>query len=202
LKRLDRSGWLKISGLVLGAIIVVTIFTTLYPRNQEQFMAMAVLGEHALASDYFPNDSSNITTQTQVQWYLHLYNHMTETKNIIIRVKLLNSTGTPPSDQWKTPSPITAFTQIPLTLLPNETRLIPFTFRIEEIIPAQDSLRITRINVGYHSYTVNVKQMEGTQLRLIFELWSYDSSNNPIFSWKVGNDEPVVWNQMWFRATR
>jgi uncharacterized membrane protein len=200
LKRLDRSGWLKISGLFVGAIIIVAIFTTLYPRNQEQFMSMAVLGEHAQASNYFPNNSSNITTQTQVQWYLHLYNHMSETKNIIVRVKLQNSTDTPPSDQWKTPSPIAAFMQIPLTLLPNETRLIPFTFRIEEIVPGQGSLRITRINVGYHSYTASVKQQEGTQIRFVFELWSYDSSNNLIFSWKTGNNEPIVWNQMWFKV--
>jgi len=200
LKRLDRSSWLKILGLFVGAIIIIAIFTTLYPRNREQFMSMAVLGEHAQAINYFPNNSSNITIQTQVQWYLHLYNHMTETKNIIVRVKLLNSTDAPPSDQWKTPSSIAAFMQIPLTLLPNETRLIPFTFRIEEIVLGQESLKITRINVGYHSYAVNVKQQEGTQLRFIFELWSYDSLNNLIFSWKVGDNEPIVWNQMWFRV--
>ena len=205
MKRLDNSSWLKISGLVVGAIIVIAIFTTLYPRNQEQFMSMAVLGEYAQASNYFPNNSSNVTTQTRVQWYLSIYNHMTETKSLVVRVKLLNSSriypNVPPDDVYKTPSPMNAFMQIPLTLSPNETRLIPFTFRIAEIIPGDTYLKVTQIEVGYQIYTVSMTQANGTQLRLVFELWSYDSSNNLIFSWKIGNDERIVWNQMWLGVT-
>jgi hypothetical protein len=201
---------LKISGLVAGVIIVVAIFTTLYQQNQEQFMSMAVLGEYAKASNYFPNNSTSITTQTQVQWYLQIYNHMSMRENILVKVSLLNSTDVPPDDLYKTPSMPTSnlassvFMQIPLTLAPNETRLVPFTFRIAEIIPAGSSLRVTQIEIGYHLYIVNTKQSNGTQLRLIFELWSYDSSNELVFSWKAESEESskhIVWNQMWFRVT-
>ena len=62
--------WLKLSAIGVGIIIVIAILSTAFPKNQEPFIAMGLLGKYGRADNYYPNNSSTITVGTQVQWRL------------------------------------------------------------------------------------------------------------------------------------
>ncbi|MCJ7633316.1 hypothetical protein MUP77_13130 [Candidatus Bathyarchaeota archaeon] len=196
------SSWLKFTALLLGTIVTVAALGALYPKFEEQFIAMGVLGEYGTTDQYFPGNISRISVGASIRWQLYVYNHMSETKEVSIRVKLLNSTLTGPNDENGTPSPVEFFMEIPLVLASNETQILPFYFRITQVALVGDSVRITEIEVAERIFSVNVPARIGTSFRIVFELWSYEKeSGSYIYSWKSAKGVYHVWNQIWFNMT-
>ncbi len=191
--------WLKSTAILLVIIVTVAVLAASYPKFEEQFIAMGVLGSYGTSDQYFPGNVSSISVGTLVSWQLYVYNHMSELKDVSIRVKLLNSTNPSPNDENGTPSPVEFFMEIPLVLASNETRILPFYFRITRVNLVNDSVRITEIEVVNRSFSVDVPSQIGNSFRIVFELWSYDKeSGSYIYSWKSEKGVYHVWNQIWF----
>ena len=163
---------------------------------------MGVLGGNQTATHYFPNNSSNIKSGTLINWYLYLYNHMSVPKNIMIKVKLLNSTLPGPSDITDSASPIASFLSINQTLASNVTQILPFFFLINKATLSNNLLKITSIQVNNMIFPVNIQTINGQPIRLVFELWSSNiGSNNYVYSWVPNQGFNPVWNEIWFSVT-
>jgi len=190
--------------LITVSLIVSTVtWVTLTPRPQEQFFALGILGSNKMAEHYYPNDNPNITLNTPVQWYLYLYNHMSEAQYIIIKVKLLNSTTPPPNSTSCTPSSQPAFTEIRRALTDNETLETQFTWSIKETQKEGGSTIIKELTVNDNPVTgINAYATSGINYRIIFELWTYNENTQQFeFGWRSGNERRCAWTQIWFNAT-
>lgn len=200
LTRLNQ--WVKVSVLLVGLILVIAVLVRFYPKYEEEFIAMGVLGEKVTASNYFPNNSSTIQVNVLVKWHLYLYNHMYSSKNITVMVKLLNSTVFEPNDAYRTSSPVPSFLNISLRLLSDETRILPFYFAINEAIQVNGSVKVTWIRVNNSSFPVAASALNGQPFRMVFELWSFDEgSKGYVYSWVPVKDSKPVWNRILFNVS-
>ena len=174
-----------------------------FPRGEERFFALAVLGEEGMAEKYYPDDDSNVSVGENVHWILYLYNHMGEAQYVAVRVKLLNSTTPTANSTSCAPSPAPVVYEIRDVLLNNETRLYPFTWSTEEVGWIGDFVGINLLSVNGDLVEVDVCSRDGVDFRFVFELWVFDEKSDDFrFGWSYGDESRCVWNQIWFNATQ
>lgn len=186
--------------LILGMLTYVTIT----PRPKEKFFQLYVLGENRMAEKYYPNDNPTITLNQPVKWFLGVTNLMGSTQYIIVKVKLGNSTLNPPNESNYTESPLPTITEFRHILLDNETWEFDFKWFIERTEAKSGMLYISSININNANAPISgVGAENGSNFRLIFELWSYDvPSKQFILGWYDGEERRVNWLQLWFNVTR
>jgi len=188
--------------LVLILIVAVAIVSAFWPKYEERFFELGLLGEGKRAEDYYPNNDPNIGISTSVPWYIYVHNHMGSNQSISIRVKILNSTLPGPDTSKRAPSSVPAFFEIRQDLDIDETRLLPFFWHISEATWLGDSIVITQLVVNNVTLGVNASAVSGYFFRLVFELWIYDEASGTFgFTWKSREESYCAWNQMWFNAT-
>ena len=191
-----------ISGLILMLIVTVAVISAFWPKYEERFFAMGILDGNKRAEHYYPNGDPNIGVESLVRWYVYIYNHMGSAQNVLIRVKLLNSTLQGPDTSKRMPSPFPAFFEFRRELDVNETQLLPFFWHISEAVWHGDSVLITKLVVNDATLGANASALSGYSFRMVFELWIYDEASGTFgFTWRSKEETYCVWNQMWFNAT-
>jgi Protein of unknown function (DUF1616) len=177
-------------GLV-GALLLLTagLIWAFWPKYEEQFIEFGLLGKNKRAEDYFANANSTVTLETQSDWYIYVHNHMENSQNIIVRVKLLNSTMAVPNDQEHNPSPYSSLYELPMSLSENETLIAPFYWTVTGALLRDDSVVIERLTVNEQIVNVGVSTPSDSFFRIVFELWVQDSvSKEYKFGWQSGED--------------
>jgi hypothetical protein len=192
-----------VSALLILALCVFGPFTMAYfPRSEERFFALAVLGEEGMAEKYYPGDDPNIGVGETVNWTLYIYNHMGEAQYVAVRVKLLNSTIPPPNSTACVPSPAPMVYEIRDVLLHNETRLHPFSWSIEEAGRSGDFVGVSLLSVNGDLVKADAFSEDGFNFRFVFELWVFDEKSDDFrFGWRCSDESLCTWNQIWFNAT-
>lgn len=189
-------------GLVLLLIVAVAVISNFWPKTEDQFIQLGLLGPNKIAEDYFVNDNPNLAVGTQVSWYIYVNNQMTNSQNIIVKVKLLNSTMQQPNDTTHNPSPENSIIDFPESLNVNGTQLIPFNWSIADIAPQGNSIAITTLIINGQTVNVNVPITPNTPLCMVFELWVYNqSSHEYAFDWESANQLYSASVTMWFNLT-
>jgi hypothetical protein len=186
--------------LVLGACAPVAM--AYLPRREEPFFALAVLGENGMAEHYYPGDDPNLKVGDAVRWTLYLYNHMGSAQYVSIRFKLLNSTMSAPNSTSCLPGSGPIFYEVRRVLTANETLLQPLGWSIVDVGRVGDSVMIEGLSVnGDYIKTSSIAE-NGSNFRIILELWVYDHvSKDFVFGWNYGDEMRCAWNQIWFNAT-
>ena len=180
---------LIIGTVVLLLIIVVAVISTFWPKYEERFFELGLLGKDQTADGYFPNNNSTIQLGSQISCYLYIHNHMGDFQEVSIRVKLLNSTIGVPNDREHRPSPVTPFAEFPLSLSLNETLIVPFSWSILEMDSQNSSVILKRLMVNEKTVEVEAAASSDSFFRIVFELWVYDQSSREYkFGWKSGNE--------------
>jgi uncharacterized membrane protein len=181
--------------LVMTIISSGAAFRALYPPPDEQYFAMWILGPDGFAEHYYPHDDSNLRINEPLNWTIGVQNQMGNLEYVVIRVKLLNPTGSPISTQ-----PILEFTRV---LIQNETWSIPFDWMIVDASQKNESINIIGLSInGAQLNGQFASALSGYNFRFIFELWFYDASaNGLIFSQPTTVGPRSVWTQVWFNAT-
>ena len=188
-------------------IVTVTVsalaYVELTPPYTDQFFSMWIVGSGGLTEDYFPNNNPNLIPGEQVNWTLGVYNHMSSLEYVVVQVKLLNATETPPNEQTGVPSPIPEIFEFARVLVSNETWTIPFRWAILNAVSANGAVLISGLSINGTMITGNFAQAAGgLDFRLVFELWFYDqTASNLAFSWSTPTSTYSVWTQLWFNAT-
>lgn len=176
---------LVIVALVTVLILVVALISAFWPKYEMQFIEFGLLGKDKIADNYFLYDNSTVSTDSQVDWYLYIHNHMGTSQDVIVKVKLLNSEMEVPNDQEHEPSPYTPFIELPFSLLNNDTLLVPFSWSITETILQDASILLKQLKVNDQSIEVDVSTFSYSFFRMVFELWVYDPvSQQYEFGWR------------------
>ena len=119
-------------GIILLAIILLTMTLSFFPLNEENFTSMAILGTNSkgvpLEGYYFPGDNFTIHLGKVMNWKIVLYNHRDSAQYVLVKVKILNSTMTAPNNVLGTPSSAPTIYETTKLLAKNSTLPIPFTW--------------------------------------------------------------------------
>jgi uncharacterized membrane protein len=175
--------------IVVFLILVIAIISTFWPRYEMQFIELGLLGKNRIADNYFSNENSTVFIDSQVDWNIFLHNHMENSQNVIVKVKLLNSTMDLPNDKEHKPSSIESFFELPFSLSNNETFFASFSWSINEVLIEDNLITLKNLKVNSQQVEVDVKTFSNSFFRMVFELWVYDKSSQSYeFSWNSGED--------------
>ena len=172
-----------ILGVFLGLLIVsIYVVSTYWPRYEDYFFELGLLGKEGKAEGYFPDDNSTVFIGTPMSWLIYVHNHMGSEQDVSIRVKILNSTMQAPDDREHESSPELCVLEIPISLSVDETMLVPYSWSILDG-EHQNGTVIKAVIVNSDFIDVNVEDYSD-RFRVVFELWVYDSSiNEYVFGW-------------------
>jgi len=190
---------------ILAACLMIysTIaYVLVNPMPKEQFFQLYVLGSKHMIGDYYPSNTTTITPNTNVSWYIGVTNFMGSIQYVLIKAKLCNLTIQPPNQTLATPSPAPEIATFKRVLLDNETWEFPFTWSIKSVEKRGESVYLNLEINGVEIGVVNVAAVKGSNFRIIFELWTYDfDSGEFIFGWKTKDERRAAWVQLWFNTT-
>lgn len=188
-----------ILGVFLGAIIGFVYVVSLYwPRYEEYFFELGLLGAEGRAEGYFPDDNSSIFVGTPMSWQIYVHNHMGREQDVSIRVKILNSTMQAPDDREHVPSPEPYFLEIPVSLSIDETVLVPFSWSVLDAEYVNGTV-VNGLIVNDEFVDVDVKSVPDSRFRIVFELWVYDESSGEfVFGWYSKDEFYSASIYMWF----
>jgi uncharacterized membrane protein len=191
-----------IVAVFLALIIAVAVVSSFWPKYEAQFIELGLLGKDGTAKGYYPNDNPTLNTDSQVNWYIYIHNHMANSQNITVRVKLLNSTMQAPNDTEHEPSPFASVAELPLLLPVNDTQLIPFSWSISEAISQNGSIVIKSLMLNGQTVRVDVPAVSNSSFSIVFELWVYDQSSHEYrFGWESGKGFFSASVNMWFNVS-
>jgi uncharacterized membrane protein len=194
-----RNEIIALVGLILLLVVITALTSTLWPKSQEKFIELGVLGSDKKAEGYFVNDNPKLEVNTQVDWYIYVHSHMTNSQSIIVRVKLLNATMQSANDTANEPSPYASIFELPESLPVNGTLLIPFTWNIVDAFLQNDSIIIKSLTVNGQTVNVDVPAVSNSSFNMIFELWVYDQASQDYkFGWESGKGFFSASVSMWF----
>lgn len=190
-----------IGALILFLILAVAVISAFWPKYEERFFELGLLGRDKKAEGYFLNDNSTIEVGSQLVWYIYVHNHIGEEQKVSVRIKLLNSTMEDPDDRRNKPSPYPFFAEFPLLLSVDETVIIPFSWSVLEAISQNDSIIIKSLMVNGEAIEVGVSAFSDYSFRIVFELWVYDPSIREYrFGWQSGEESHSASTYIWFRV--
>jgi len=189
---------------IFGSILLIFIFSVsvisaMWPRSNENFFELGLLGKDKKAEGYFDSSNSTITIGEPIIWNIYLSNNMGNDQDVLIKMKLLNSSTQIPNDRSHAPSPVRSYYEIPVSLSEDESSMIPFIWTVSK---AQHQGRFEHIEgLIINDKTVNVDVMSSdSSFRIVFELWAYNESTGKyVFSWNSGKELYSTSVFMWFK---
>jgi len=198
----EYKGFFVICLLIAVLIVVVYVFTLFWPKYEEYFFELGMLGRNQKAEDYFLGNTSDVEVGSELIWYVYLHNRMGSPQNVIVRVKLLNSTMTAPDDQAHESSPYPVSFEVPVSLAMGETTLVPFFWEVSEADFINNSIIVKGLLINDVPVAVNASALVGSRFRLVFELWVYDQSLGDYrFFWTSKGEFYSASIYMWFNMT-
>lgn len=186
-------------GLVLLLIVAVAVMSHFWPRYEERFFELGLLGRYKKAEEYFPGNTSTVEVGFDVTWFVYLHNHMGSPQEVSVRVKLLNATMLAPDDRGHEPSPYPVLFEVPVSLDVDETLLVPFVWGVSEADVLNDSFVIKGLKIDDVFVAVDASALSVSRFRLVFELWVYDQSSGEYrFFWVSKGEHYSASLYMWF----
>ena len=185
-------------GVLVSVLIVsVAVISALWPKYEERFFELGLLGKNKKAEEYYPDNNSTLEVDSNVLWYIYLHNHMGSPQDVSVRVKLLNSTMQAPDDREHEPSPFSYFIEFPVSLSIDETLLIPVSWIVVEAASQERNVTISCLRVNNQIISMSV--LSSDRFRMVFELWVYDQSSQQYeFGWDSGKGFYSASLYMWF----
>lgn len=197
----DKDFIVILCGLALLIALWIPSIASYLPSKDEPFLELAILGETGRAEKYFPDDDPNINIDEQVNWSIHLYNHLGKNTYVLLRLKLLNSINEAPQSDLCIPSPASTIYEIKQILEKNQTILLPLSWSIKNMEEELGSINIQTLNINKEDINVNVSETNGNRFRIIIELWVYNEGSEQLeFGWEGDEGKRCAWIQIWFNA--
>ena len=187
--------------LLVASEMIAYIATV--PRPSEQFFQLYLLGATHTASDFYPNQDTNIRPGEPITWYVGATDNMGNTEFVSIIVKVSNATIKAPDDLEALPSPAPAIAEFARFLQDNETWEIPFTWSIPNASLYQGSVHILMLQINNQTYQIpDWSASNGYNFRIILELWTWQTDISAFeYGWIVSGEHRTAWLQLWFNMT-
>jgi hypothetical protein len=190
-----------IVAIILFITLTISLISTFWPKYEERFFEFGLLGDDKRAESYYSNNNSTLNLGSPVTWYVYVHNHMGSFQDVIVRVKLLNSTMELPNNKEHKPSPYVSFVEFPLSLSIDDSQFVTFSWSILDVVSKNDSIILKSIMVNNQTVAVNVSTVSDSFFRMVFELWVFDkSSQEYLFGWGSGEDFSSASLYLLFRA--
>lgn len=193
--------------IVTGTFILFLILTGVFlniswPRYEDRFFELGLLGKDKMAKDYYLNNTSSLTLGSQIDWFIFVNNHIGSAQNVIVKVKLVNSTIDLPNDLDNQPCPFDSIAEFPFSISTNASLVVPFSWIIVEAISQKNSTIIKQLIVNDQIVEVNVSDFSNSFFRMVFELWVYNESLQEYeFGWESEKGLSSSSINMAFRVT-
>jgi uncharacterized membrane protein len=178
--------FLIIVALICVLILVVAIISSIWPKQEEFFFELGLLGKDKTADAYFANSNSITEVGELNTWFVYVYNHKGTAQNVSVRSKLLSSSMELPDDQKHLSSNATTIAEFPLSLSANETTLFPFFWNIVKADRQNNSTIVDSIMINDKLVEVTVSD-SGSLFAIVFELWVQNNSGRYTFEWDSRN---------------
>lgn len=209
----------KLLTLVVSVFIITTIWVAYFREvivnnNDNQFLAMGIIGEKNDIENYFVNNNTEITFGLENHWSIAVTNNMNDVKYLDIKVKLLSDQDTLPNSDGFIPSSAIIIYDIPFFLARGETINHEFTWSMgvpTQVIKNDQNFELsTNIFINNSTYPIQLTLPRlsqntpdndtSTYSRIVFELWTYNENEN-IFDFKVEtpSEDFCIWNQLFFK---
>jgi hypothetical protein len=187
--------------LIIFFLLSTLIIIVFWPRYELEFIELGLLGKDKQATDYFFSDTSTVPLNIPIDWNIYIHNHMVNSQDIIIKIKLLNSTMQTPNNQKQIPSPYDSITDLPIFLKSNETLIVPISWSIDDLVFDSGLIILTRLIINDQKIPVNISTLSDSFFRMVFELWVFNQSLNEYqFGWYSGEEISSSSIYMGFRA--
>ena len=175
------------AGIIIFLILSMATIVAFWPKYDESFFELGLLGKDRRAENYYPNNNPTIGTGVELDWYLYVHNHMQTQQNISINVELLNaSMGM--SDNLEHKNTVSPLIEFPLSLSTDSTVFVPFSWSILDAEYQNGSIIIKRLMINNQTIDVNISALPDFSFKIAFKLWVYDPiSKEYHFEWKNGN---------------
>ena len=188
--------------LICVLILVVAIISSIWPKQEEFFFELGLLGKDKTADAYFTNPNSTIEVGELTTWFIYIYNHMGTAQNVSIRSKLLSSSMELPDDQKHQPSNATTFAEFPLSLSVNQSVLIPFFWAITATDIQNGSVVIKQLSVNNQMVNIDDLRSLDRSFKIVFELWVQNLVYGEYaFAWDSGMGLSSESVNMWFNLS-
>ena len=164
---------------VLG-LILVTAFPTVslvlpFPRSEERFSELWLLGSDHMAEGYPFNVRGG---ELQGPIYVGVCNHMGCPQYYVVYVKLRNQTQPLPNATVSEPSPLSPLYEFQFSLADGETWETSVSFIVEDVSFEGNSSFVAGISINDYVFSVDLfsswdSQQNGFYYQLFFEVWLY-----------------------------
>jgi len=192
---------MMIGAIIAILVVAVSLISAFWPRYEMQFIEFGLLGKDKLAKDYFLSDNSTVTLGPQVNWNIYIHNHIEGSQDVIIKVKLINSTIQVPNDEEHIPTQSASFMEMPLSLSDNETLVAPFSWSVTDLSSQGNSIVLRQLSVNNQSFDVDVSTLSDSFFQMVFELWVYNKSSQGYeFGWQSSQGYSSASLQIGFRV--
>ena len=174
---INKNKSIIVTGTFILFLILTGVFLSIFwPRYEERFFEIGLLGKDKLAKDYYLNDNYSLTLGSQVDWFIYVHNHIGSAQNVVVKVKLVNSIVDLPNDLDNVSCPFDSIAEFPLSMSVNDSLIVPFSWIIVEAISQKNSIIIKQLTVNDQIVEVNVSDFSESFFRMVFELWVYNES--------------------------
>jgi hypothetical protein len=182
----SNSNILTVAALILLLILVIAMFGTFWPRNEMRFFELGLLDKNKTAEAYFALANSTLEIGSQVNWFVFVHNHMGDSEEVSVRIKLLNSTMAQPIDSKNMPSPFNFFQELSSSLSTDESVFLPFSWGISNAVSANGATTVRQLIVN--NQIVDIDVSSSGHFIIVFELWVYSqTAQDYLFGWRSGN---------------
>ena len=186
--------------LILGSCLPIVM--AILPIRDEKFFSFSVLGQDGLAYNYYPGDDPNIELEEEVNWFIHLYNHMGDLQYVAVRVKLLNSTMSAPDSNICNPSPAPMIYEVRRVLFNNETWIFPFSWSVINVEWVGNFLNVSSFSINDNVIDTHIVSINGYNYRVVLELWIFNETLGDFqYVWGQNDEFRCAWIQVWFNVT-
>ena len=196
--------------MVFFSSIVLVIFSLYSPflldllpnRQEESFVALALLGEEGVIADYFPDDAPIVFRNSSIKWHINVLNRMGGVQHVIIRVRFADSKHPLPNSSACVSSPAPVIFEFQRVLSDNETLIIPFEWSLVDIDEVGDTYNITKIKINDHMIPIDYEVVNDEVFKMIFEIWVFEESMHEFnFEWFNMGETRCAWNHIQFKIS-
>lgn len=182
-------------------LIATATYLAVVPRPGDGYFQLYLLGNKGQLGDYFVGGGNSPLPPGQMNnWTLVITNRFQSPQNVLVVVKLGDTSTTLPNSTSMTPSNAPTVTTFSTLVQPQANWTVPFVWSTVGT-QASTNRSLFGVYVDGKPSEVYLSNFQAHQpLDLIFELWSSPASSNgtPKFGWVNGLGNQSAWLQVHF----
>ncbi len=189
---------------VLISVILIGGWFFLYQNFAQEIettphITLGILNDNKIIGDFYGNLEGTIGLSETMSNFIYVSNEFSESKNISIKIKILNSTMSTPDSIDCRPSQQPIIYEENIRLEKKQSINMPLNWSIRQTTHLDNFTHINFIKINKNEIVTDIKSLDNKPFRLIVELWTYEEEyESYVFGYRYNNKKYAPWNQLWF----